>query len=85
MRLKQIKYYYNMCSGSTKVARVYFQEHEKLYYWDELSPGEIRVSPSGKAGGEVREKVKSLLKRERARRRFTSEAHLLSKALKSLS
>lgn len=84
MHLKEIKRYTNMCSGATSKARIYFQEEGELYYWDELTPKKLKKSPYGEANLEVVEEAKKVLRKERAKRRFTPQARLISKALKGL-
>ncbi|NOZ58949.1 MAG: hypothetical protein GXO66_05170 [Euryarchaeota archaeon] len=84
MRLKNIARLYGSCGGSTCRVKIYFEERGRTFYWDELFPRRIRRSPAGSADREEVRKVVSALRRELSRRRFTSEAYYLRKALRSL-
>jgi hypothetical protein len=85
MRLKGIACISGMCSGATSRVKIYFEERGKTFYWDELFPRRVKRSPTGEVGEADVKKVISTLKRELSRRRFTSEAYYLRKALRALT
>ncbi|GCC11562.1 hypothetical protein IPdc08_01617 [archaeon] len=84
MYLKEIKICTNTCSGINRIAKIYFEDKGKTFYWDEISPEKIRKSPGGKVTPEDLKEITEVLLKERARRRFTLDARLISQALKSL-
>ncbi|GBE55583.1 MAG TPA: hypothetical protein ENH28_06795 [Euryarchaeota archaeon] len=84
MYLKEIKLCTNTCSGINRIAKIYFEDKGKTFYWDEISPEKIRKSPGGEVTPEDLKKITEVLLKEKARRRFTRDAKLISKALKSL-
>ncbi|WP_457555722.1 hypothetical protein [Candidatus Pyrohabitans sp.] len=85
MRLREIACHYGTCGGSTSRVKIYFADRNRTFYWDELFPHRIKRSPAGSANREEVRVIVEVLRRELARRRFTSNAYYLRKALRSLT
>ncbi len=83
MRIKKIEMCSNMCSGSTTIARIYFKEGKKEYYWEE-NTSRLRQYPTGNVSPEEVEKIIRVLEREKIKRRFTREGVIIRKALRSI-
>ncbi len=85
MRLKGIACFSGTCGGATSRVKIYFEERGNIFYWDELFPRRVKRSPAGKVGKAEIKKVISTLRRELSKRRFTSDAYYLRKALHGLT
>ena len=67
MYLKEIKLCTNTCSGINRIAKIYFEDKGKTFYWDEISPEKIRKSPGGEVTPEDRSEERRVGKECRSR------------------